>query len=643
MNGPGGITINAARGCEWKAGQEASPVMMTHAIAFNRRLRLLMVGVILATAVAATAAVVSPDEITALVAQLGDADYAVRETASARLTEIGPAAADALLAAAEVSEDLEVALRARWLADSLPLTSFDDPPEVTALLEPFAKGDLGERVRIMHRLLRLDDDAGIEPLARIVRLERTPKGSRIAAALLAREWQSNDPYWGGMAPKIIAGMGPSGRPAATFLRGLVAATTASSPEEASRGVDATVAAIAAVDSREDMGAEGLPDAETDAAAVTSASLIFRRCLTELLARAGRREEALAQATKLFESAEVGVGADDSQVVADLEWLTSHGLPEAVDLLATQLANEEAASPLLTYAGAVAWRARRDPGAAGRVDALAASATRRLAAVGDVTPRLQAAMLLARWGADDWAEREYRALLDDRESARPLRALTAVLAAEFFHDRLRHAEAAAMLERELEDDGTKDDIEAAFMQIERDPRAVKSRMLYFAACAAGAAGDKVLQRQQLEASLRSYPKDVDTLIAAYRLTDNTPAQQADAAERVAKALAAIEEEIRALPDDPNCRNEYAWLVANTKGDVARALEYSRWSLEKSVESASYLDTLAHCHAAAGDFGRAVRTQWLAVRQEPHSQTIRRNLARFKARAAEAATLRGAEKR
>jgi len=72
------------------------------------------------------------------------------------------------------------------------------------------------------------------------------------------------------------------------------------------------------------------------------------------------------------------------------------------------------------------------------------------------------------------------------------------------------------------------------------------------------------------------------------------------------------------------------VANTEGDVAKALRYSRQSLEDAFDNASYLDTLAHCHAAAGNVDRAVRVQSLAVRHEPNSLLVRRNLERFQAR-------------
>jgi Flp pilus assembly protein TadD len=174
----------------------------------------------------------------------------------------------------------------------------------------------------------------------------------------------------------------------------------------------------------------------------------------------------------------------------------------------------------------------------------------------------------------------------------------------------------------------DDINQILMRLERDPRAIRSRMLYFVACDAASHGDRGAYRSRLEESLAAHPKDVDSLIAWYRLGDADPVLRVDAAARVTKALEQLDEEIQAVPDDPNGYNEYAWLVANTEGDVGKALRYSKRSLELSFDSPSYLDTMAHCRAAAGDAAGAERTQLLAVRQEPHNVTIRRNLERFR---------------
>jgi hypothetical protein len=308
------------------------------------------------------------------------------------------------------------------------------------------------------------------------------------------------------------------------------------------------------------------------------------------------------------------------------WLADHGLPEAVDLLTEELAPDKTPAPLVAYAAAVAERRRGDDA---RATAIADRAAAALAGADvDLGRRLQAAMLLTKWGAADWAQREYEALTGNPQTPVGEFALAGILGAEFLHDQGRDAEAADMLRRVIEGRGDGEAMDQILMRLERDPRSVRSRMLYFGACAAGARGDEATQRRLLDEALRSYAKDVDALIALYALAGRDPDRQADAKARVARALEQIDEEIQAVPDDPNGYNEYAWLVANTEGDVRKATRYSKKSLEQSFDSASYLDTLAHCRAAGGDRTGAVRTQSLAARQEPHNLTIRRNLDRFR---------------
>jgi hypothetical protein len=571
------------------------------------------------------------DEVAALIRQLGDDDFAARESAAATLATLGGEVSDALLAAAESSADLEVALKARWLVESLPLATSDDPPDVAALLDRFSRSDYDGRVQLMHRLLRLDDDAGIEPLARIVRLERTATGSRIAAALLVREWQPDDPFWPAVAARISAGLGPSSRPAARFLRGLVDASLAESPATAAPSRDDAVAALAIL-ARPDAAAARPTDFDdpNDLTLDDATTLrIFRRGLIDLLLAAGLRDEALAEAKRLLDACRVGA-SEEYRTADEVVWLADHGLPEAADLLAERLAamditDKADRQPLVAYAVAVAAERR---GAADTAAAQANRARRWLhAADVDLGHRLQAAMLLAKWGAADWAVAEYESITADPEAPAGDFALAAILAAEFLHDRERDAEAAEMLRHVVEGRKPDDGMDQILMRLERDPRELRSRMLYFRACDAAARSDMAGQRRLLEESLKSHAKEVDTLIAWYRLAGSTEAR-AEAKARVARVLEQIDEEIQAVPDDPNGYNEYAWLVANTEGDVRRATRYAKRALERSFDSASYLDTLAHCRAAGGDLVGAVRAQLVAARHEPHSLTIRRNLARFR---------------
>ena len=570
------------------------------------------------------------ERLAALIAALGDDDYHRREAAAAELSALGPTAIDALLAAAETSGDLEVALRARWLVEAIPFEMPHDPPEVVKLLDRFKRREFAERVQAMHRLLRVDDDAGIEALARVVRLDPSPDGSRVAAALLAREWRPDDPAWPGIRRRIDSGLGPGTRPAAAFLAALVAFSGAS--DAAARDAALTAAGAALADLRtataEDAprgGHHGTPDT---GGAAGQTRRIFERCHVRMLLAAGRRDAAATTVAAMIGEALAAEGDDrdtTAECVDALAWAVDAGLPDAVDavLAVPQIATDR---PLVGLAVACAERAR------GRETEAEERFMAALAAGGEegFVERLQAAILLAKWGCTEWATHAYDTLLEASDLPAAELTLAATMYAEFLHDLERDEQAAGCLQRifarEEAAPGRRDrgpPLEA----IGRDPRATRSRMHFFESCVLGRKGNAPGCRHALEQALAVYPKDVDALIALYALPDNTPEQKADVVRRIKAALAQLEDEIQAVPDDANGYNEYAWLVANTEGDVEKATRYSKLSLVKSFDNPSYLDTLAHCHAAAGRTRAAVRTQRLAQRQEPHNHTIARNLARF----------------
>jgi hypothetical protein len=574
------------------------------------------------------AAEATADDIARLVAALGDRDYAARERAAGQLEALGPRSADALLTAAETSADLEVALRARALAEAIPPTSPRDPPEVAAELQRYATADFATRSRIMHRLLRLDDDAGIEPLARLVRLDRSANGARLAAALLAREYRPGDPFWPLLRPRIAAGLGETSRPAARFLRAVVAASGTATPQATAAAVDEAAAALGVLEhSVGNHGHEPAEDAESTAAVL----LILRRCLVDLELAAGRRGEALERLRRIFaEGWERETAADEgaSDTAASLIWAVEHGLPEAVDLLEKRWPDLAIDDDLTAYAAAVALTARGDRERAARLADAAYAAAQKAAA--GFASRLRNGMLLAKWGATDWAIREYRAICDDPQSPAIEFVLVGISFSELLHDLGRDQEAAEVLRRVAAGRGEgAAEAEELLRRLERDPALIRARAAYFASCAAAAQGDAVRRRRLLDEALRRPAREVDALIACYESSAGDAAARADARIRITGALERIEEEIQALPEEPNGYNEYAWLVANTEGDIKKAIRYSKKSLDNSPDNASYLDTLAHCRFAAGDRDAAVRIQSLALRQEPHNRTIRRNLERFRA--------------
>jgi tetratricopeptide (TPR) repeat protein len=598
------------------------------------------VACLIATCLVATSLVVAwppragatspPADVAALVADLGAADAAVREQATARLAADVAGASDALLAAAESATDPEVALRARWLLDSLPLAAPHDAPEAADVLARLATATGTDRRLALHELLRLDREAGIEPLARLVRLDRPATEAVTAAALLAGEWRPDTAAWQRVRGSIVAGLGPSDRPAARFLRALAAAGAAST---AAAAADSCTAAVAAV--------EQLAVAGADPAAVG----VLRRCLAALLARSGRRDEAVAEADRLFAARASAAG--DARGAFDLVWLAAHGLPDAVDAFRSRYGERLDREPLLAYAAAVAERARGREAEAG----VAADAAFAAAATDDpdVADRLRLALLLCRWGAFDWAAREYEAVLNAADDDPARFALGGVYLAESLHDQGRDAEAAAVLGRVLQGHGSvsaKDMLE----RVERDPAVVRARMHFFESCDAAVRGDVAATRRCLEDGLRSFPQEVDALIGLFRLPDATAAERAEARRLVEAAADRIEDRIEALPENTDAYNEYAWLVANTVGDFSRAERYARVAIGRharlllesrqaspfdgGLDSSSYLDTLAHCRAAAGDLPGAIRIQSLAVALEPHGRILRLNLEAFQARAREA---------
>ena len=575
------------------------------------------------------------EELAALIARLGDADYGERESAARQLNALGPAAVDALLAATEMSNDLEVALRARWIVDGIPLNAPHDSAEVVKLLHNFKRKDFGDRLQVMHRLLRVDDDAGIEALARVVRLDRSTSGSRVAAALLAREWQADNPYWAGMCAPITAGLGGCSRPAAQMLKALVAFSQTNSQTSKDESLVAASEALRILHRRSHENLHSSEDVSVGEDAFGSLNEttfeIFERCHVRMLLAAGQRAQAAEIVDRMLADYLEDRNAETTPTeIADLlVWAVENGIATGVDSLQSTAPELIASHSLIGYAAALCQRAQQNEPQA---QTLATAALENDGT--DFAARLKAAMLLAKWGAVEWANREYLAVLDNPQTPPSQFALAALFFSEFLHDQQRDDEAAESLQRLIGGAHHKKrggDNVPILQQLGRDPRSIASRMHYFQSCAARDRGDTIAQRKSLDESLRSYPKDVDSLIALYKMPDNTPQQQDRAVVRVNNSLLQIDSEIQAVPDDTIGYNEYAWLVANTQGDIAKATRYSKLSLIKSFDSASYLDTLAHCRAAAGDYAAAIRFQRLAKRHEPHNRTIDHNLEQFQKKA------------
>jgi tetratricopeptide (TPR) repeat protein len=177
------------------------------------------------------------------------------------------------------------------------------------------------------------------------------------------------------------------------------------------------------------------------------------------------------------------------------------------------------------------------------------------------------------------------------------------------------------------------------------------MHYFRALDHFARNEHEKARQHLAEGAKADPSDADVLIALYRLPNQTEEQQAhtrklirDAADQFqkdvlehARQLAQLQAQLPNIDMEIYRRqlamdhNQFAWLVSNTEGDYDAAIASSHESLKLRPGEPAYLDTLGRCYYATGDLASAIKYQTQAVRKEPFSGQMARQLAMFKSAA------------
>src|SRR4051812_22581766 len=128
----------------------------------------------------------TPDRIARLIEQLGSDDFAAREKAQSELAQAGLEAYDALHAARS-DHDPEIALRARYLVDSMRVRWFadSDSTKVVAILKDYGnlqgETEEAERRSRIDRLAGMEDGMGIVPLVRLARFETSDVLAKYAA------------------------------------------------------------------------------------------------------------------------------------------------------------------------------------------------------------------------------------------------------------------------------------------------------------------------------------------------------------------------------------------------------------------------------------------------------------------------------
>lgn len=549
-------------------------------------------------------------QIDKLVRQLGDKDYYVRQRAQEELSRLGFDAFDAL-SAAVANEDLEIASRAKYLLRLMRVewTIEGDSEPVKKHLHDYEFADPQLREAKMRALAGLPDGQGVIALCRLVRFEKSPVLSKMAALTLLGSQAAAAVPNTAMVETVRKALDDSKRPAALWL--LTWTRLGSEPD----------AALAQWVRLIDNELKLLRPQSVETSREIIAGLI--RFQAARLKKLGKPEAATAAIVRLVE---LEKGSPDT-LGELLDWLIEQKAWQAVDDLAQRFAKQLADEPGLLYALAEAYTQQgqkdRATEAAGRAFQLHPGKQPK-----ELLHHLVVAYHLRGRGQFAWARREFEHVIvqgGDAENAE-LRVMAQSVLAEMLHDQGQDLAAAETLQKLVADIDARKVTPAELEG--RKPSAVRSRMDYFFACHWETKGDAAKRREALDRALAADPGDIDVLIACYRLSDAPPDYHAKIVRFIKKAAAVNRQLMADDPQDFLPYNQFAWLIGNTEGDFDEALRCSLKSLELKPEEGGFYDTLAHVYFAKGDLDNAVKQQTKAAELEPHSGLIRRQLEFFR---------------
>jgi tetratricopeptide (TPR) repeat protein len=574
------------------------------------------------------------EDIDALIRQLGDEDFDLREEAAQRLTRLGPAAFDAL-AAAENDSRVDVARRAKYLLRQIRVawTKDTDSTEVRRLLRGYDELDArGRRARI-DDIARLPADQTWAPLCRIVRFEKSTSLAKLAALAVIE-----GPPADALTLLTTSPATPPGEPSPEQRSRKIATireTLAGSKRPVSawlladaRYYEAPDDAIAAWAKIVDAESQ-LLKADSDETSVAIVGRLVKRQYTMLVAR-GRRPEAIAALRTMV----AALSGRTDELLGVVPWLASEKAWEVVDEVATRFETNIARDPILLYTLA---DARLKQGRTADADALAAKAL----ALRPENLQYHAAIgyRLSEMGLFSWAEREWRSVIE-RSPSDIVAAQASMLLVAMLKDQERYQEGAQVAQAVVKLIESKPEFREQLEQSGEtlSPDRIRAAMDYCYGMYFGGIGDRAKQTEHLERALHSDPLDADVLIALYRIPDASAAQRDKTIARIKQATISFNRTVVRLEavvgrggsgEMVTAYNNYAWLVANTFGDFDTALAYSIKSNEMRKDEASILDTLSHCYYAKGDLDNALKTQQRANRLDPHSGSIARKLHFFQA--------------
>jgi tetratricopeptide (TPR) repeat protein len=551
----------------------------------------------------------SQREIQALIQLLGDSDYFVRQKAEQDLAKIGFEAVDDLTGAAD-SDDMEIVARAAGLLRTIKSNWVQpgDPPGVVQALNDYESQDDANREARLGQLISLPDHLGAAAVGRVICFDRSPVLAKEAAVQLM-ESLSAEAVKPDLAAAIRDRLNACRRAPARWVLNWLA--TGQDPR-------ALAAFWSKIIAEEDDQMLRHPR-ETSEAIIEG----VLQLQIAALRRAHLGAEAAGSVLRLMKLHH----GDPAALAKLLQWLTDQKDWEATRQVESQFRATIAASPDLLYLVAEAQSLRGNTAAAKRS---AADALKLNPDADDqsLQAHYQAGQVLEDRGRHEWAAREWDRVVRAAPSESMIGLFTAHLLGELYHDLQRDDQAAATLARAEKTVASRSNQWKLFGA--DDSMSVgefRARRHYFEACHWREQGDRAKQRAALDAAIATRAYDIEVLIECFRVPDAKADYRADIRKLIVKKLRDLREQIGDDGGNTSAAqpcNEFAWLVANTEGDLDEALRYSKRSLELTGNNGSYRDTLARVYLAKGDLDEALKQQAAAAAVLPHNIPVTKQL-------------------
>ena len=561
--------------------------------------------------------------INELIQQLGAPEYATRQRAQEELRRLRLDAFDALNAA-QLNDDIEIALTARYLVNSMQVnwSSEDDSPDVKQLLRGYGNRPEDDRRSTLDQLAARGAEEATRPLCRLVRYEASEKLSKHAALRVMSYPLPEDPESvQALADALRARMGKSRRAAASWLRAYAGWLVNDPNAEAEWKEHVQLEQNRLIDMSEMTSREIARD--------------LLKWYADQLTRRGRNDDALAAMRTLISL----LNSTPAEIIDAVDWFREREGWEIVIEISDQFSDTFQRNAFLLYRLA---EAHLRLGDAAKAESLAKEA---LQVGGDgLATHLEVAANLQHDGLFEWAEWEYRMVMERMDSD-PREALRAKLVlSEMLHALDNDESAGALLQELVTAIEEKQDLNTILEdELGRTLGSVKSRMYFFLSQHQAATGNVQRCRELLLEGFQHDADDVDLLIGMFRVADADEAWKQEARTRIEATTQRFRDQIKELqvevrPDfrEPQdltayslaiANNQLAWLISNTVGDPDEAIRCSRTSLALRPNDSGYLDTLGRCYYAKGDYATAIKYQKQAIADEPHSPAMLKQLALF----------------